>query len=191
MAAPKKQKPKGKRKSGGKLTSKQRAFVEQYLIDRNATAAYKRAGYVDSDAAHANSARLIANDSIKRAIAKGEAEISERTKVTVERIEAELALIAVSDMVKFADWTSTGVQFTPRDALEADATRCILEVSETVNESGSNLSIKLHSKLDALKQLAKRHGFYQKPTAGKRHQGLSRETADMIRRRILGINKKT
>ena len=50
-----------------KLTPKQRAFADYYIETGNATEAYIRAGY-NKKGARANSARLIANDSIKQYI---------------------------------------------------------------------------------------------------------------------------
>lgn len=50
-----------------KLTPKQRAFADYYIETGNATEAYIRAGY-NKKGARANSARLMANDSIKQYI---------------------------------------------------------------------------------------------------------------------------
>ena len=75
-----------------KLTPKQRAFADYYIETGNATEAYIRAGY-NKKGARANSARLIANDSIKQyiderlskiedaRIAKGEEVLQYLTKV--------------------------------------------------------------------------------------------------------------
>lgn len=49
------------------LTEKQKAFCDYYIETLNATEAYKRAGY-NEKGARANSARLIAKDSIKQYI---------------------------------------------------------------------------------------------------------------------------
>ena len=53
----------------GDLTERQKAFVREFLVDQNATAAYIRAGYKDTPSARANAARLIAKDSIHAAVA--------------------------------------------------------------------------------------------------------------------------
>lgn len=75
-----------------KLTPKQRAFADYYIELGNATEAYIKAGY-NKKGARANSARLIANDSIKQyiderlskiedeRIAKGEEVLQYLTKV--------------------------------------------------------------------------------------------------------------
>lgn len=75
-----------------KLTPKQKAFADYYIELGNATEAYIKAGY-NKKGARANSARLIANDSIKQyiderlskiedeRIAKGEEVLQYLTKV--------------------------------------------------------------------------------------------------------------
>lgn len=51
------------------LTPKQEAFIAEYLIDLNATAAYKRAGYVaKGNAAEVNAARLLRNAQVQAAV---------------------------------------------------------------------------------------------------------------------------
>lgn len=53
----------------GALTAKQQRFVAEYLIDLNATAAYKRAGYRATDnAAEAAASRLLSNVKVRAAI---------------------------------------------------------------------------------------------------------------------------
>lgn len=81
-----------------KLTPRQQRFVEEYLKDLNAAAAYKRAGYkIDSHGANVNGNRLMTYPKIRAAIAAGKAERSLNTK-----IDAEWVLIRLADEV-FAD----------------------------------------------------------------------------------------
>jgi len=83
------------------MTPKQEAFVREYLIDLNASAAYKRAGYVATgNAAEVNAIRLLRNAQVKVTIAAAmekranELEISakyilESIKRVAEAAEAE------------------------------------------------------------------------------------------------------
>ena len=78
-----------KRASKG-LKPKQQAFVREYLIDLNATAAYKRAGYRGSQAAfEANAARLIGNDRVQAAVDAALAERNKRTEITADLVVQE------------------------------------------------------------------------------------------------------
>jgi len=62
------------------LTPKQARFVEEYLIDLNATAAAKRAGYSERTA-YAQGQRLLKNVEIAVAIQKAQEARSERTRI--------------------------------------------------------------------------------------------------------------
>lgn len=70
------------------LTAKQRRFVREYLLDLNAAAAYRRAGYkVQSNhQASVNAARLMAKDSITAAIAAAQRQRQERTEITADLV---------------------------------------------------------------------------------------------------------
>ncbi|WP_186276552.1 terminase small subunit [Burkholderia gladioli] len=70
-----------------KLTPKQQAFVGEYLIDLNATAAYKRAGYAaKGHAAETNAARLLSKAEVQAAIASAMAARGERTRMTADHV---------------------------------------------------------------------------------------------------------
>jgi phage terminase small subunit len=184
-----------KRKAKSKLTAKQQRFVDQYLVDRNAGAAYIRAGFAAKNRAVADTAasRLLRNVQVRKAVAKGEAEIAERTKVTVERIEKELALIAFGDLATFVEWGGNGITLKDSGQLPQDMTRIVQEVGDTrrvigrtpEDEGGLEITlqerkIKLYNKLDALKELAKRHGFYVPPTGGKGEDNVRKLVLSMV-----------
>ena len=76
-----------------KLTEKQRRFVDEYLIDLNATQAAIRAGYsvkTAKDIGCQNLAKL----NIQQAVSEQMAERSKRTGVNQDRMVLELAKIA-------------------------------------------------------------------------------------------------
>jgi len=71
------------------LTPKQERFVEEYLIDSNATAAAKRAGYSKKTAKETGYENLT-KPHIAAAIESGRAVMRERCAVTVENLTDEL-----------------------------------------------------------------------------------------------------
>lgn len=79
----------------GDLTPKQRRFVEEYLVDLNATQAAIRAGYSGRTARQAGAENL-AKPVIREAVAAGQAALSERTEVSqnwvVTRLRDEATL---------------------------------------------------------------------------------------------------
>src|SRR6185437_1606987 len=84
------------------LTPRQRRFVDEYLIDLNARAAARRAGF--SPGSRTYPSRLMRNPDIARAIAQAMAARAERTGITRERVLAEYAKIAFVDLSGLADW---------------------------------------------------------------------------------------
>ena len=67
------------------LTPKQQRFVEEYLIDLNATQSAIRAGYSEKTANEQGS-RLLANVSISEAIAEAQNKRVERTEITQDYV---------------------------------------------------------------------------------------------------------
>ena len=140
-----------------KITRRQERFIEEYLIDLNATQAAIRAGYKPRNAdivANQLIGKTLVADAIKRAIAKR----SKRTGVTADRVVRELARVAFADMKSFTRWGKNGVVLVPDTELSEDDSAAVSELVQTTTESGGSIRIKLHSKIEALKELAKHSG---------------------------------
>lgn len=78
------------------LTPKQQRFVDEYLVDLNATQAAVRAGY-SARTANEQGARLLAKASVRAAVDAAKAQRSQRTGITAERVLADLFDIATAD----------------------------------------------------------------------------------------------
>ncbi|WP_309086407.1 terminase small subunit [Chelativorans sp.] len=84
------------------LTDKQRRFVDEYLIDLNATQAAIRAGY-SPRTANEQGARLLAKASVSAAVAEGQAARSERTRIDADWVLRRLAEEADADLADLYD----------------------------------------------------------------------------------------
>jgi phage terminase small subunit len=142
-----------------KLTDKQQKFVEEYLIDLNATQAAIRAGY-SVNTANEQGARLLVNVSISNAIAKAMAERSRRTGISADRIVNELAKIAFvnpADIINFDE-------ATVKDSATRDDTATISSVKvKTIPTEDGNITereIKMYDKTKALELLGKHLGMF-------------------------------
>jgi phage terminase small subunit len=83
---------------GRHLTERQKAFVLEYLIDLNATAAYKRAGYdASGNAAESAASRLLRNVKVQAAIQSAMAERAKRTQITADEVVLRWLSIADAD----------------------------------------------------------------------------------------------
>ena len=67
------------------LTDKQAAFVDEYLVDLNAAAAAKRAGYSEKTARHIGHENLT-KPNVKAAIAKRRKEQQERVEINADMV---------------------------------------------------------------------------------------------------------
>lgn len=83
------------------MTPKQEQFCLEYLKDRNATAAYMRAGYkAKGHAAEANASRLLSNAEIQRFVNKALTEVKQALKIEAEDVLREILKLAKSDVRK-------------------------------------------------------------------------------------------
>lgn len=78
------------------LTPKQQRFVDEYLVDLNATQAALRAGYSERTA-HSIGQENLNKPEIAQAIAELRSKISASTQITVERVLVEMGRLAFSD----------------------------------------------------------------------------------------------
>lgn len=87
-----------------KLTEKQKIFVNEYLVDLNATRAYKVAypNVKKDDTAAVNGNRLLRNAKVKEYLDERMKEREKRTEITQDKVLEELAAIAFSNGSKYA-----------------------------------------------------------------------------------------
>ncbi len=155
-----------KASAGKAMTPKQQRFIEEYLIDLNATQAAKRAGYSKPNK---QGPRLLVKVGIAEAIAKGQAALAERTGITVDQVLKELALIGFADMgtyLKFNNGdTTVRLDWT---YLSPGATKIIQEITQEEHTGGRGhdtgqirrTKFKLYSKLDALEKIGRHLGMF-------------------------------
>lgn len=148
------------------MTPKQQRFVEEYLLDLNATQAAIRAGYSAKNA-DVTGPRLLGNVGIAAAVAKAVAERTKTTALTADQVLAELSGIGSSDIGDIVDF-STGVpRFKATHEIPERARRAISAVKVTRRTEGKGddavevemVEFKLWSKDSALNMLGKYHGL--------------------------------
>lgn len=142
-----------------KLTKKQKLFVEEYLIDLNATQAAIRAGYSSNTAKEIGYENLI-KPHIKSAIDKAMAERSRRTGVNADRIIQELAKIAFlnpTDVINMNEATIKGD--SNRDDTAAISS---VKVKRIPTEDGdiTEREVRTYDKIKALELLGKHIGMF-------------------------------
>lgn len=161
------------RERGG-LTPQQARFVEEYLVDLNATQAAKRAGYKHPAT---QGLRLLGNVRVSSAVSAAQGERSERTKVTQDRVLTELAKIGFGDIRNAVRWGRSpvdeestnadpnGLNIYPlelvlSDEISDDTATCVAQVSLTQ----AVVKIKMHDKFSALDKIGRHLGMFEDKT---------------------------
>ena len=147
-----------------KLTAKRKKFVEEYLIDLNATQAAIRAGY-STESAKEIGCENLTKPNVKVEIDKAIAERSRRTGINQDRVLRELAKIA---FVNPGDVINLNQATVKSDAKEEDlAAIASVKIKNIPTEDGeiTEREIKLCDKLKALDLLGKHLGIYDKKDA--------------------------
>lgn len=141
------------------MTAKQERFVQEYLIDLNATQAAIRAGY-SPKTAQEQSARLLSKVMIQAAISKAQAERSRRTGNNQDRVIRELAKVAFLNPVDVIDMDDATIQ----GEANRDDTACIASVKvKTIPTDDGPITereVKTYDKLKALELLGKHLGMF-------------------------------
>lgn len=142
-----------------KLTKKQQMFVDEYLIDLNATQAAIRAGY-SPDTAKEMGCENLTKPNIKNAIDTALAERSRRTGISADRVLIEIAKLAFvnpADVINMEDGT------VRMDATQDDLA-CVQSVKKkrSYSDVGSSTEneVKLYDKKAALELLGKHLGIF-------------------------------
>ncbi len=142
-----------------RLPPQRRRFVQEYLVDLNATQAAIRAGY-SKKSAQEQSSRMLSNAMVSAAVEAGHDRLAELVKVRQYEIVREFKKIGFADMRDFSKWGPGGVTLTKSEELTPEQAACVAEVSQTVTENGGTIKFRLHNKIDALNSLAKHLGMF-------------------------------
>lgn len=162
------------------LTPKQARFVDEYLIDLNATQAAIRAGY-SAKTAEWIGPQVLGKPHVAAAIAERIAARQKRTEITQDRVLEELAKIAFGDQRRVMKWGKSGVTLLDSGDISDDDAAIVSEVSETVTANGGTLKLKTHDKVGALKLLGEHMGMFRQKVelTGKDGAPVQTQTVDM------------
>ena len=130
------------------MTEKQKRFVEEYLIDLNATQAAIRAGYSSKNADKIGH-ELLGKTRVSEAISKAMAERSRRTGINQDRVLQELARIGFAKITDVVDPDTE------------DDLACIQSLKIKPNEFGTEREVKLYDKKSALVDIGKHLGMFK------------------------------
>lgn len=167
----------------GKLTAKQQRFVEEYLVDLNATQAAIRAGY-SKKTAQEQSSRLLSNVMVAAEIEARRTVVSKKLEISREWVLERLAAIADAQQ---ADYTTVVTEKTERLGIHPITGEVVMlpagweqyvKVIDTadlpdekktaiagIKQTAHGIEVKLHDKTRALELLGKHFGLFDANTA--------------------------
>ena len=159
------------------MTDRQERFVDEYLIDMNASAAYRRAGYASKNP-DVDAAKLLVKPSIQQAIAKRRDKLAEKAEITQEKVLTEYARIGFARLTDYIAWggeahesgckvsAEEGVQIVDKSTLVATFTESskltpeqAAAISELSITKEGSVKLKLHDKRGALDSICKMLGY--------------------------------
>ena len=141
------------------MTKKQKIFADEYLIDLNATRAYKVAYpsvKKDETAAQAGS-RMLRNVKVAAYIQERMEERQKRTEITQDRVLQELAAIAFAKATDYAEIKNECVRI--RDTAELDEQQ--IRALAGIEEGKFGIKVKLNDKEKALELLGRHLGMFK------------------------------
>lgn len=144
-----------------KLSAKQQLFVDEYLIDLNATQAYIRAGYKNFDSAGVEANKTLNIPKVRAAVDAAMAERSRRTGINQDRVLEEIAKLAFVNASDVIDVDSATVL---PDAKPEDLA-CIQSVKIKRTTKGKSVieerEIRFYDKKGSLELLGRHLGMFR------------------------------
>jgi phage terminase small subunit len=165
------------------LTNKQARFINEYIIDLNATQAAIRAGYSEKTAAKIGQENLIKPE-IQEALKEAVDAQSKRTNITADRTLKEIARLAFFNAKNLFNPDGSPI---PLCNLDDDTAACIsgIEVVSIGNVDsgiGQVIKYKISDKNSALEKLCKHLSLYSPQQVEFKDKTPSDPTIDAARR---------
>lgn len=144
------------------MTEKQKIFADEYLIDLNATRAYRVAypSVKKEESAAVNGSKLLRNAKVAEYIAERMEERQKRTEITQDRVVQELAAIAFARATDYAEVRYNGVNSTVVIKPTAELSDEQICAIAGIKEGANGIEIKLNDKEKALELLGRHLGMW-------------------------------
>lgn len=162
------------------MTNAQKRFCDEYLIDLNATRAYKVAysRCKKDETANVNGSKLLRNTKVQEYISEKQKDIEKRTEVTQDMVIKELAAIAFSKASDYASLKKMertipiyesgvivdykkeeyiGIEFTPTNELSEEQKKALAGIKE----GKFGIQVDSCDKVKALELLGKHLGMFK------------------------------
>lgn len=155
----------------GKLTKNQKIFCDEYLIDLNATRAYKVAykNVTKDETAAASSSRLLRNVKVKDYVNERMKAREKRTEVTQDKVLKELAKIGFANITDYINIIETegyneSGELQKYNDVKLEITKELDEAKQSaiseIKRGKNGVELKLNDKVKALELIGKHLGMF-------------------------------
>lgn len=157
------------------LVARHARFVEEYLVDLNATEAFVRSGgRARGKAANVTACRWMAREDVQEAIKAGMAERSKRTEITADMVLQELAKIGFANMADYINVSGSNI-VVALDKMTREQAAAVSEITvdEYMEGRGDDArevkrtKFKLSDKRAALCDIGKHLGMFRESPGGE------------------------
>jgi phage terminase small subunit len=157
------------------ISDKHSRFIDEYLIDLNASKAYQRV-YVDAspESARRLGSQLLTNVDIREEIKERLKASREASEITRERVLREYKLIAFSNLCDFVLQNGEDITMRDLDSIDIENQRVLKEISITRSTNPSTEDIEVTTKIklyDKIKALDKLSEYSKLMDSGDNDQG--------------------
>ncbi|MDN5938133.1 MAG: terminase small subunit [Salinisphaera sp.] len=153
------------------LTRRQKLFVEEYLVDANATQAAIRSGY-SAKTAYSLAQTVLRKPHVAAEIAAAQKRRSERTQITADKVLTEMARVGLSDIRHAFDEDG---KVKPIDEWSNAFAAAVSYVEFSSADAGEIHKIRLWDKTSALDKIAKHLGMFARDNE-QRNEGVTKLT---------------
>lgn len=116
------------------LTEKQKLFVKEYIVDLNATAAARRAGYSYKNADKIGH-QLLGKTRVSEAIKNEMVHRAKKLDITADRILNELVKLAFLDITQIVSFDSKkGITLNSSDKIDVSALAAVKSISHSKHD---------------------------------------------------------
>ena len=171
------------------MTEAQKIFCNEYLVDLNATRAYKVAyPRVQQRTAEVNGNKLLSSTEVKEYIEKAIEERKKRTEVTQDMVINELKAIAFSNATSFIRVEDGVVLIDDTDELDENIKKTIVGIKEGKN----GIEVKIADKMQALEMLGRHLGmFKEKIELTNNTSEITKEIDNYIKEKMMSNDKRS
>lgn len=156
------------------LSPRQKEFLRQYLLLRNASEAYRISHNYKGTNADVLAAKLLVNASISAELKSHEQRRQMEFEISEKKILDELAAIAFGHIGKVAEWDDEDMNVIPKDKLDESAMKYLDSIEKiTIGEDITKVSVKTlaNQKVKALQLLGEHIGMWSKDARAGIDQG--------------------